>query len=100
MGNFLLSGLIGVGVKFFHAALTNAMTELGIGMLANIILHLIPVSLVIPDSLAVHADRYDAAEGLDFGFGLFEGPVFLLELPRHIDHLIGHDGHLLNNIPF
>ena len=41
------------------------MAELGLGMVANIDLDLIPVTLVVADLLAVHADWDDAAQGLD-----------------------------------
>ena len=49
---------------FLHAFRTDAMAELGRGMLTDEFFQPVPVSLVVTDFLAVHADWNDAAQGL------------------------------------
>jgi len=41
------------------------MAELRLGMAGNIFLDFVPISLVIPDLLAVGADRHDAPQRFD-----------------------------------
>src|SRR5947209_8349711 len=52
----------------FRVALrADAVAELGLGVLADVRLDLLPVVLVVADLLAVGADRQEAAELLDAG---------------------------------
>jgi hypothetical protein len=74
-------------VKKLRAFGADAMTENGFRMFGEIILDLIPSSLVIPDALASGTDGQEALQDLDFGesqgkalVGTFQVPVQFLKL--------------------
>ena len=75
-----------IGIECFHALRTDAVAELGFGVVADIDFHLVPVALVVADLLAARADGHDAAQGLD----LIERLAQLLDLGGqrglHLDH--------------
>lgn len=60
------------GVVLAGAGGAKAVGEFGVGVLVNVNLNLLPEAGVVPDAFAMGADGEDAAEGLDFGEGLFE----------------------------
>ncbi len=55
------------------------MTELGLGALTDILLHLVPVTLVIADFLTVYTDRHDPSQCSDLIKGLLESPAFFIK---------------------
>ena len=72
---FLLPG--GLGVMLFHALGTDPVAEIGLRVVTNIGLDLVPVALVVADLLAAGADGDQPAEQLDPGERIAE---FLDEL--------------------
>jgi hypothetical protein len=59
---------------FLDAFRTNAVAELGIGMLVNVALEFLPGLLVVTDAVAMHADRQNALKGFDFRGGYLQFP--------------------------
>jgi hypothetical protein len=49
-------------IQSLHAFRTDAMGELGLGVLANVDFDLVPETLVIANLLAVHADREETVQ--------------------------------------
>ena len=68
-----------IAVLGIKALLADAMAELGMGMIADILLYLFPETRFVPDLLAVHAYRDDTAQGLY----LFHCLTFLAFHKRH-----------------
>ena len=50
-----------------QAVRADAVAEVGLGVVRDVGLHLLPVTLIIPDSFAGSAHREHAAQGLDLG---------------------------------
>ena len=63
---------IQIGIEFGSAGLTEAVGKLGVGMLVDIVLQLMPIPLVIPDLLAIGTDGQQPAEGLYLSPGLLQ----------------------------
>ena len=79
-----IAGNVYVGIQFLCTFGAEAMAELGIGSVLNIMLDLLPVALVIPDVFAVRANGNEALKGSYLSqsfFKLFDnGILFRLRL--------------------
>lgn len=64
------------GVEFHNAFGTDAVCQLQVGMVSEILFNLIPVSLVIAYLFAVATDGQKAAENPDFLQGFFQFVIF------------------------
>jgi len=55
-------GNLGFGVKLLQAVVAKRVGELHIELLVHVAGHLMPIPTIVPDLIAVHTDRQQAAE--------------------------------------
>jgi len=91
-----------MAVYFLCTFRAGAVAERYVGMGLKINLQPVPIPLVIPYFLAGRTDGYTPLEGLDFGQGLFQGPVQSDDFchKHHNDHENGQGGQNLSPVFF